>query len=119
MTPSFPTRRSSDLFMVARLLRYTPRPEAVVIGDQQVSDFRIIHPLPDLARDELRDLVVCRPVVHHVLEAADPHGEARRLVLLLPERLPLLRRQVESAPVVWRMQEARCCLLAQDRKTGV
>ena len=100
-----------DLVVVG-LHRHAAGAEAVVLGDQLVGDLGVLHALADLARHELADDGVRLAVGQHVAEVALPHGEAGRRVQLLEKRLALLRRHLECAARIGRVNEAGKGLLA-------
>ena len=98
--------------VVLGLERHPARAEAVVLRDQPLGRRRVLHPLADLARHEVGEQGVGLAVGEYVAEVALPHAEALRAVELLPLGLALLRRDLEGAARVGRVQEAGEGLLA-------
>ena len=106
-----------DLVVVG-LLRNAAGAEAVVLRDQHLRDLRVLHPLADLARHEVREQRVRRSVDQHVAEIAHPDFEAGRGVELLPERAALLLADLERAARVGVVHEAGGRLLAARNSSG-
>jgi len=73
--------------------------------DQLVGDCLVLHALADLAGDEIADQVVGFRIGQDVAEIALPDAETAIGVEFLEECLAFLRRDLEDAARVWRMQE--------------
>src|SRR6185437_13331633 len=95
------------------------RAEAVILRDQSLGRFGVLHALADLARDEVGNQRVRRLVGEDVAEIALPDAEALLAVKLLEERLALLRRHLEDAARVRGMQEAGESLAAAREHLGI
>ena len=66
--------------VVVRFHRHATRSESVVLGDQLLSDCRVLDPFTDLVGHELGDVVVGDLVRQQVPVAGQPKGVARHLV---------------------------------------
>jgi hypothetical protein len=84
----------------------------VVFRDQFLGHRRILDPLANLAREEVRDQLVGLAVHQDIAEIAHPDAETGFAVELLPESLALLLRDLERRARVGRMDEAAVGLLA-------
>ncbi len=104
---------------VAALERHAACAEAVVLRDQLLGDRRILDPLSDLARDEIRDQLVGLAVHQDIAEIAHPDAETRLAVELLPESLAFLLCHLVGGARVGRMDEAAVGLLATLEDLGV
>ena len=91
----------------------------MVLRDQLLGNRGVLHPPADLACDELRDGGVGRAVEEHVAEIALPDAEAGLRVQLLEKRLALLRRHLEGAARVRRVQEAGVAVPAALEHLGI
>src|ERR1700730_11303268 len=76
--------------VVTALQRHAASPEPVVLRNQLLSDFRIVHTLSDFPADERSDRGVCLRNDHQVLEVGHPDTEAWLGVQLLVKGLTLL-----------------------------
>ena len=104
---------------IAAFERHPARAEAVIFRDQLLGDRRILDPLADLAREEIRDQRVGLAVHQDVAEIAHPDAETGLAVELLPERLALLGCHLGGGTRVGRMDEAAVGLLAARKDLGI
>src|SRR3546814_7075123 len=98
--------RAVEGLVIAALLRHPPRAEAVILRNQPLGDRGVRDARADLAGDEVGQQGVGLAVDQHVAEVALPDAEAGLGIALLPERLALLRRHLEGAAGVDRVDEA-------------
>ena len=106
-------------FEIPRFHGYAAGAEAVVLGDQLLGDFRIVHARADFARHEIADEGVGAVIRQHVAEIALPHGKSGRRIEPLQRRFALLVRDVENAARIGRVQEAGEGLLAALEHLGI
>src|SRR5262249_52271229 len=104
---------------VAAFERHAAGAEAVVLRDQLLGHRRVLDPLVDLARDEIRDQRIGLAIHQDVAEIAHPDAETRLVVKLLPEGLALFGGYLQRRTRVGRVNEAAIGLLAAGEDLGI
>ena len=92
--------------VIVRLERQAAGAEAMVLRDQLVGHRRVLDPLADLARDEIRDQRVGLAIDQDVAKIGLPDAEAGLGVELLQERLAFLWCHLEGGARIGAMDKA-------------